>query len=208
VDSQHCLPSLIWRHTLGRMLEVLESPEVRRHVAPITITRYHRMIELGVFDEWPVELLSGVLVEKMSKSELHVYLVKFLYQALAKFCAESQWHVGKEDPITIGDSEPEPDISVIQGQLSDFRHAKPTTAQLVIEVAISSLALDRAKARDYAKACVPEYWVVQPEAKTIEVYRHPIAGAYSEKMEVSAESTLESTALPGFSFNLSAALAE
>ena len=57
------------------MLELLESPEVRRHVAPINIDQYHRMIDLGVFDAWPVELLDGVLVEKMSKSELHVYLV-------------------------------------------------------------------------------------------------------------------------------------
>ena len=194
------------------MLELLESPDVRRHVAPITIDRYHQMIDLGVFDAWPVELLDGVLVEKLSKSELHVYLVNFLFQALTKFCGEkSEWFVGKEDPITIGDSEPEPDISVIRGHLSDFRHAKPTTAQLVIEVAISSLALDRAKARDYAIACIPEYWIVVPEAETIrsiEVYRQPVASAYTEKMEVPEESTLESTALPGFSFNLHDALAE
>ena len=139
--------------------------------------------------------------------------INFLYQALAKFCAGSgsEWFVGKEDPITIGNSEPEPDISVIKGQLSDFRHAKPTTAQFVIEVAISSLALDRAKARDYVIARVPEYWIVVPEAetiRTIEVYRHPATGAYTEKLEVPAESTLESTALPGFSFNLRDAPAE
>lgn len=190
------------------MLEVLESADVRKHVAPISISRYHRMIELGVFDDWQVELLSGVLVEKMSKSELHVYLVQVLYQALAKFCADSEWLVAKEDPITIGNSEPEPDISVIRGKVSDFRHSKPTTAQLIIEVAISSLALDRSKALDYSKANVPEYWIVVPEAELVEVYRQPTHDGYADKIEVSADLTLESVSLPGFSFCLGKALAE
>lgn len=184
------------------MLEVLDSPEVRKHVAHVSIDRYHRMIDLGVFDEWPVELLNGVLVEKMPKSELHIFLVQFLYRALNQFCPDTKWLVAKEDPITIGNSEPEPDIAVISGTLSDFRHTKPTTAELVIEVAISSLALDRAKAPEYASAGISEYWIIRPEDEVTEVYRRPSNGAYLEKIEVSASETLESSSFPGFRFHM------
>ncbi len=192
----------------GMMLEVLEIPEVRRRVEPVTIERYHRMIELGFFTDKPVELINGVIVEKISKSALHLYLVDLLFELLQTHCAGEGLWVRKEDPITIGDSEPEPDLSVVRGSRIQFRHAKPTTAQFVIEVAIHSLALDRAKARDFAKAGVPEVWIVQPEEGITEVFRNPSAGTYSEVFEVPSDHILPSTALPGFRFQLSGALAD
>ncbi len=189
------------------MLEILAIPAVRERVAPITIERYHRMIDLGVFAEWKVELLNGVLVEKMSRSALHVFLVQCLFKRLLQFCPESEFSVRKEDPITIGDSEPEPDISVVRGQDAEFRQTKPTSAQFVIEVAMSTLAVDRAKASVYAEAEIPEYWIIRPGAKKTEVYRNPVEGTYSEKTEVPADQAIESTALPGFAFHLAKTLA-
>lgn len=190
------------------MLEILNVPDLRSRVAPVTIERYHRMIELGVFEGWDVELLNGVLVEKRSKSKLHFYLVQYLFQQLSRFCPPSEFLIGKEDPITIGDSEPEPDISVIEGQLSQFRHAKPTTARFVVEVAITSLAVDRAKAADDAKAGIPEYWIVRPEDGLTEIYRGVAKddGGYTERSEVPASAVIECAALPGFSFRLAEAL--
>jgi len=190
------------------MLEVLEIPEVRQRVEPVTIERYHRMIELGFFTANPVELVNGVILEKMSKSALQVYLVKLLFRMLSQFCPEGQFLVSKEDPLTIGNSEPEPDLSVVKGRLEDFRHGKPTTAEFIIEVAIHSLALDRAKAREYGKAGVTEVWIVQPEEKITEVYRNPEEGTFAEVFEVPADHILESSALPGFRFCLADALAD
>jgi len=188
------------------MLEVLDIPGVRAQVAPIAIDRYHRMIDSGVFDGWPVELLNGVLVKKMSKSTLHLFLVDFLLELLEDFCPRSEFWVRKEDPITIGNSEPEPDISVIRGKRSELRQTKPTSAEFVVEVAISSIAIDRVKAVDYATAGVAEYWIILPEEKKTEIYRTPANGSYSEKMEASADASVESAALPGFSFHLGEAL--
>ena len=190
------------------MLEILENAEIRQRVAPISIERYHRMIELGVFDQWPVELVNGVIVEKMSKSEIHLFLVQFLFQTLTKFCPEDQFLVRKEDPLTIGDSEPEPDISVVLGTLEDYRHKKPATAQFVIEVAISSLALDRAKAAEYGKAGVPEVWIVVPEERRTEVYRRLMNGQFTEVFTIPAETPVESSALPGFIVDLAGVLEE
>lgn len=188
------------------MLEVLDKPELRSRLAPISVERYHRMIELGVFDDWPVELLNGVLVEKMSKSPIHIFLTDLLLSRLQGLCSESRFWVRKEDPITIGDSEPEPDISVVQGNRAQFKFTKPTTACFVIEVAVTSLALDRAKATEYAKAGVPEYWIVSPEDRRTEVYRGPVNGAYTSFMMVDAEETILSTAIAGFEFCLAAEL--
>jgi len=186
----------------------LEIPDIRKRVAPITVERYHRMIDLGVFDEWEVEILNGVLIEKISKSELHVFLVQLLYKKLIKFCPDSNFHIGKEDPITIGNSELEPDISAVEGTLTQYRRTKPTTAVFVIEVSITTVGVDRAKATAYASAGVPEYWLIRPEDDLTEVYRVPIDGEYTEMTEVPSKATLESSSLPGFSFNLAVALAE
>jgi Uma2 family endonuclease len=190
------------------MLEVLDIPDVRNQIAPISIERYHRMIEMGLFDDWNVELLNGALVEKISKSSFHVFVVDLLLELLRAHCPETEFWVRKEDPLTIGDSEPEPDISVVAGSRRQYKHTNPITARFVIEVAISSVGIDRAKAGDYAAAGVPEYWIVRPEAKTTEVYRNPVDGEYTSKEEVPAASRLESSALPGFFFFLTDALKE
>jgi Uma2 family endonuclease len=152
--------------------------------------------------------LNGVLIEKMSKSGLHVYLVDLLAELIREFCIGQALWVRNEAPITIGNSEPEPDISVVEGARTEYRRTKPTTALFIIEVAISTLGVDRAKAMDYALAGVPEYWIIRPDDELAEVYRVPVDGEYSERTEVTSETTLESSALPGFTFNVAEALAE
>ncbi len=66
----------------------------------------------------------------------------------------------KEEPLSLADSEPEPDISVTRGGEGDFSSAHPTTAELVVAVAVSSPALDRENASLYAEAGVKEYWIM------------------------------------------------
>lgn len=188
------------------MLEVLDLPDIRKQVAPISIERYHRMIDLGLFDDWNVELINGVLIQKLSKTPLHVFIVLYLFDRLIEHCSESTFQVRKEDPITIGDSEPEPDISVVEGPRSRFIGSNPTTAQFIVEVAISTLTMDRTKSGAYASANVPEYWIVCPNSAKVEIHRKPQDGKYTENEVVTADSTIHSSALPGLVFNLEAAL--
>ncbi len=189
---------------------MLDIPELRERVAPITIDRYHRMIDAGVFDDWKVELLNGLLVEKVSKSPLHQYLVDLLVDLLVTrlrdHCAGTGRWVRQEGPITVGNSEPEPDVSVVDGDRSLFKHRNPDSALLVIEVAISSLVIDRAKAADYAKAGVPEYWIVCPAEGCTEVRRQLVDGHYPSVQTVPATVPVESVELPGFCFLLEEAL--
>jgi Uma2 family endonuclease len=71
-------------------------------------------------------------------------------------------------------SEPEPDVSVVRGSPRDYRYAHPSRPALVVEVALASLSLDRTrKCRAFARAGVPEYWIVNLVDRVLEVHREP-----------------------------------
>ena len=105
----------------------------------------------------------------------------------------------------MADSEPEPDLAVVRGPRADYRTAHPATAQLVIEVAVSSIEIDRVKALIYAEAGVPVYWIVCPQTKQVEVYRKPGSlEGYNERIVATSPALLECQALPGVRVDLAA----
>ncbi len=151
------------------MIAVLENPNIRQLAQPLSVKGYHLLRDWGIV-AIKTELIRGVVVDKMSKSPLHEYIIQILLEWLALpsgYCAR------KEGPLTLADSEPEPDISIVKGKPQDFKNAHPTTAEWVIEVAVSSLALDLEKATLYAAANIPLYWLVNAEQRCIEVYSNP-----------------------------------
>ena len=160
------------------MIQILESSAVRQAAMPMTVEQYHRLSEAGIVVE-RTELLRGVVVEKMTKSPLHFRVVQLLVTWLTGN-VPSDCYVRQEGSLTLADSEPEPDIAVVQGGLDDHRFAHPSTAEFVVEVAITSLELDRQKAAIYAAAGVPEYWIVIPDEQVIEVYTSPTAEGYQQ----------------------------
>src|SRR5258705_11804860 len=150
------------------MAAILEIPEVRERLSRLSVEDYHR---LGEFNEngRRTELIRGLIIEKMSKSPLHRLIASLLYELLRNQVPEG-FTVWKEEPLTFSDSEPEPDVSVTRGELRDFGVAHPTTAELVVEVAVSGPALDRENALLYAEAGVVEYWIVLARERQVEVY--------------------------------------
>src|SRR6266511_3825783 len=140
------------------MAAILEIPEVRQRVSPLSVEEYHRLGEFNGNGR-RTELVRGIVIEKMSKSPLHRILASRLYNLLLARLPDGL-SVWKEEPLTLVDSEPEPDISVVRGEEADFRDAHPTTAELVVEIAVTSAALDRANVSLYAEAGVKEYWIV------------------------------------------------
>ncbi len=141
------------------------------------------------------ELIRGLVIEKMGKTPLHRTATSLLYDLLTAQLPQG-YSVWKEEPITLADSEPEPDISVTRGQRKDFARAHPRTAELVIEIAVSNPALDRENAGLYAEAGVKEYWIVIGLSRTVEVYRRPQKGRYLEKQLLSENDTLQCKNLP------------
>jgi len=88
------------------------------------------------------------------------------------------YHLQVQAPLAISDDgEPEPDVAVIQGAIRDYATRHPTTALLVVEVADTSLDLDRGRKKAaYVRAGIPEYWILNLPARNLEVYRDPEPG--------------------------------
>jgi Uma2 family endonuclease len=182
------------------MTAILDIPEVRPRVSPLSVEEYHRLDEFNENGR-RTELIRGVVIEKMAKSPLHSGLGKRLYDKIAPLLPTG-YLVRKEDPLTLDDSEPEPDISVVKGSVADFFKSHPTTAEIVIEVSVSSPKLDREMALVYAEANVKEYWIVLAEERTIEVYRSPREGNYQEKQVFSVKDTLRSAVIPAIQITI------
>jgi len=185
----------------AHMTAVLDVPEIRDRVLRVSVKDYHRYAE-----GQRTELLRGIVIEKMSRSPLHIFIAQKLHNILAEQIAP-EFAVFLEGSITTQDSEPEPDVTVVAGDLNQYRSAHPTTAELVIEVAVSSLEIDRVKALIYAEAGVKEYWIVCPEQKQVEVYRQPAAQGYAERVVLTAPAVLECGVLPGVKVDFGALFA-
>lgn len=126
------------------------------------------------------ELLEGVIIDKMTKSSEHDYYSQIFFDIIQKVLPEGTF-IRAEKGITLADSELEPDISVVNGKIQDYKNQKPSTAILVVEIAMSSLAYDREKGKAYAKGLVDEYWIVDIAGKKVETYTSPIESYYSQK---------------------------
>ena len=137
--------------------------------------RYDRLVEAGVFGpEDRVELLDGLLVVREPQGQRHATAVGLVRAALERAFGRA-FHLREAKPIALDDrSEPEPDIAVVHGRLRDYASAHPSRPVLVVEVADTSLALDRLrKGGLYARAGIPDYWVVNLVDEALEVYRRP-----------------------------------
>jgi len=148
----------------------------RDNLKRISVDQYHAMIRAGIFDEDDrIELLEGLLVEKMSKNPPHSVSTKLASLALDALLPPD-WHTIVQDPVTTDDSEPEPDVGVVRGEPRDYidRHPHPEEMGMVVEVADSTLRQDRGKKKTiYARANIPVYWIVNLVDRCIEVYSDP-----------------------------------
>ena len=152
--------------------EVETEPDFPPHL--ITVDRYQRMVEAGVYGpKDPVFLWKGRLVEKMSKGRPHSFTSMSLLSYLSRFLLEG-WHIRHETPLQIGlMSMPEPDLMIVRGTPRDYLYRSVTARDvaIVVEVADSSVAQDSVtKLRAYAGDGVPVYWIVNLPKRRIEVY--------------------------------------
>jgi Uma2 family endonuclease len=163
----------------------IESPDLAEWIpAPlfrITLEKYEEMVKSGALTEHDrVELINGYLVKKMAQHDPHSTADLLCGQALDK-AIPAGWHVRPAKPVRLPpDSKPEPDRSVVRGEIRDYskRSPGPEDAGLVVEVAVSSLAQDRAQAKIYAAAGIPFYWIVNVVGQQVEVYSQPRPDGY------------------------------
>jgi len=183
------------------MSSILDRSAIRDIVLPISVQQYHRLGATGIIC-MQTELLRGVIVRKMIKSPQHTWLVQKLVSIISGQIGP-EYLLRQEQPLSFADSEPEPDLAVVPGKADDYRLHHPTTAKLVIEVAITSEELDREKIGLYAESGVYEYWLVLAEKGCIEQYSGHSGGEYERCQTLGFESAIVSKTLPTVRIDLS-----
>jgi Uma2 family endonuclease len=147
-----------------------------------TVAEYRRMVEVGILSEDDrVELIDGEVFEMSPIREPHAASVDVLNEVV-------QDHLGRsvivrvQGPIQLNDfSEPQPDISILKRRDDFYRrsHPRPEDVLLVVEVSDSTVQFDRkVKVPLYARAGIPEAWVVNLPEERVEVYSDPAGGEY------------------------------
>lgn len=151
----------------------------------LSVDDVYTMLSSGVLTEdTPVELLEGVLVDLSPKSPKHSLVMRAMDDWLLPLRTTGDLWVRTEQPIAVPDrtSLPEPDLAVVARTADSLEH--PSTALLVVEIAISSYATDTSvKPALYAAAGVPDYWVVDVARGRVEVRRDP-AGSEYRRIEI------------------------
>ncbi|NOZ40497.1 MAG: Uma2 family endonuclease [Planctomycetes bacterium] len=170
-----------------------------------TRAEYHRIAELGFFQDERVELINGEILVLTPQSSWHAYALDKTAELLNAIFAKDHW-VRLQLPLVSGDSgEPEPDISVVHGLREDFIDHHPTTAALIVEISYTTQEYDtQTKAHLYASMNVPDYWVLDLENRQLLVYRQPVADEtakfghrYESMTTIAADGQVASLEKPG-----------
>ena len=177
---------------------------------PLTVAEYHRMGEAGILTEDDrVELIEGQLIAMSPIGSDHSGTVNALNRALVRAVGD-RGVVAVQNPVQLDDlSEPQPDFSVLKPREDDYRRATPRPHEvlLIIEVANTSLAYDRAVKRAlYARHGIPEFWIVNLAAGEVEICRVPTGDQYASVSRVGHGSILEPELLPGAAIPVAALL--
>jgi Uma2 family endonuclease len=141
----------------------------------VSVERYEAMVRAGVFTKADrLELIEGVLVEKMTKGRRHSRGSENCRRAIEAALPEG-WHLEVEKPVRLPQrqSMPEPDLFVARGEVDDYEDMDPgpPDVALVVEVSDTTLAADRALAATYLGGGIPEYWLVNLADRALEVHR-------------------------------------
>ena len=155
---------------------VLEREFLRENFVPITVEAYQYLAEKNLISE-NSELIEGVIVKKMPKSPIHYSFTQKLLLFFQNKISSKYW-IRQEGPILSKHSVPEPDIAIVDFRDDYYAVAHPSYAHLVIEISLTTLALDRDKADIYASSNIPEYWIFNLQSKTLEVFQNPSEDKY------------------------------
>lgn len=167
-------PTRHLRATARRYDEPMAAEPAQAPPHRLDVQSYNEIVASGALEGRRVELLHGAIVEMSPRTPAHDAVIERLTRHFA--LAKARLRVQMAIEIA-SDCEPEPDLALIAGPVDPAQH--PRTALLAIEVAVSSQATDRGeKARLYAEAAIPTYWLVDVPARIVEVRTQPGADGY------------------------------
>ena len=162
-----------------------------------TRDEYEQMAEKGFFaPDARVELIEGIVYDMTPQNSPHTTCIHLGLRLLMRLFPDA--YVRVQAPLSLDeDSAPEPDLAVVCGDINDYVEQHPATAVLVVEVADTSLAHDKSrKIPLYARSGIPEAWIVNLKARTLEVFRDPEQGTYRTHKIVRSGGTIAPLARP------------
>ena len=177
------------------MITSVDPPRITVHPYRFTSSEVKDMLRAGILHEDDrIELIDGLLVPMGPIGSAHYFCVNRCNHFLGKHTPDTV-SVSVQNPLHIdAHNEPEPDIVLIDG--FDV-HPTPETALLVVEVSDTTLAYDRdTKLPLYAEAGIPEVWIVNLQARQVEVYREPKGTTYGLRRLLDTEDMLSIKILP------------
>jgi Uma2 family endonuclease len=166
----------------------------------------------GILDHQHLELVQGDLIDKRPKTRPHSIGLKVLYQWLMQIFGAA--FVEQEVPIDVGPNdnptnEPEPDIIVLKREFSSFTSANPgpedlrLAIEIAVEIAYSTIDFDlTTKAALYARAEIPEYWVLDVIGRRLLVHRDPRDGKYGSVVAFGEHESVAPLAAPQQAFRV------
>ncbi len=154
------------------LLDAPTVPVARRTPKRWTKAEFNAAVDRGWFADSRIYLYRGELIDVPAMGMLHargiVRVGDWLHDTLRPACA-----IRCQLPFALPDeSLPQPEFAVVSPEQA-ARRPHPNAAVLVVEVADSSVELDREMADDYAAAGVPDYWIDNVRDRELEVYRDP-----------------------------------
>lgn len=175
-----------------------------------TVDEFQRMAQAGILGEDDrVELLDGEIVEMTPIGVAHAACVTRLGTFLGRRLGNAAT-VRIQCPVVLAsDQQPQPDVAVVRFRADGYRdgHPEPTNTFLVIEVADASLRTDRAKKIPlYARAGIPETWLVNLPDDTVEVHRDLRDGRYADARGLHRGDTIAPLAFPELTLDVNAIL--
>ena len=175
-----------------------EQPEAFR----FSKEEYLGLFRLGILPaNLKTELINGEIIRQMSKGELHSGLVGLIMTYLIKQYPNDEFTFRPEGPVDLpGSSIPEPDLAVCVYQTAAYTKEYPNekSTLLIIEIANTSLGYVRGRKKEiYAKAGIPEYWIVNLVDDQVEVHHTPNVnrGEYEHRTIVHREGRIKSNLL-------------
>ena len=175
--------------------------EVVRH--RFTVEEYHKMAEAGLLSEDDrVELIDGEIVDLAPIGTRHLACVAVLTHLLAQ-ASGGRYFVSVQNPIVLGErNEPRPDLSLLRTRPVPTAEGPPGPEDvlLIVEVSDTTLAYDRdVKLPRYARAGVPEVWIVDLEGRKVESHSAPSAEGYGVSGEFGPGEQTRSRSVEGLS---------
>ncbi len=178
----------------------------------LDVDAYHRMADAGILGEDDrVELIDGEIIDMAPIGQGHAATVNGLNRALVMACG-TRAIVSVQNPVRLDRlNEPQPDFAVLRPRADFYAKGKrpgPRDVLLLVEVAHSSLRFDQTvKLPLYARAGIPELWIVDLHRRALDAYRRPTGGEYAEVATHRPGDQLALAAAPDLIVTLSLAFA-